>query len=165
MTRGGIMEYQLSAGCGHGGLCGSTSAGSGFKEKAFPFFQHKKGHWPAAFSSVAFNGPDRERAGQRFGAWAWHGRRREVGVSEISGVRSGAPSPCRRSSLRCRPALWRISGDRHKLLLLRGDTAVTNLPQSCFSSISQISSLQLGASLASLFDHAPWFASSPAQYT
>jgi len=57
------MKYQLSAGCGHGGLCGSTSAGSGFKEKAFPFFQHKKGHWPAAFSSVAFNGPDRERAG------------------------------------------------------------------------------------------------------
>ena len=36
------MEYQLLAGCGHGGLCGSTSAGSGFKEKTFPFFQHKK---------------------------------------------------------------------------------------------------------------------------
>jgi len=103
--------------------------------------------------------------GQRFGAWAWHGRRREVGVSEISGVRSGAPSPCRRSSLRCRPALWRISGDRHKLLLLRGDDAVANLSQSCFSLIFQISSLQLGASLASLCDHAPWFASSPAQYT
>ena len=38
MTRGGVMKYQLSAGCGHGGLCGSTSAGSGFKEKTFPFW-------------------------------------------------------------------------------------------------------------------------------
>ena len=40
------MKYQLSAGCGHGGLCSSTSAGSGFKEKniqkKLPFFQHKK---------------------------------------------------------------------------------------------------------------------------
>ena len=71
-------------------------------QKKLPFFQHKKGHWPAAFSSVAFNGPDRER-GSALRRLGWHGRRREVGVSEISGVRSGAPSPCRRSSLHAVP--------------------------------------------------------------
>ena len=67
------MKYQLSAGCGHGGLCGSTSAGSGFKEKTFPFFQHKKD--TGLRPSLLWRSTDlTERGqGQRFGAWAGTG--------------------------------------------------------------------------------------------
>ena len=86
------MEYQLSAGCGHGGLCGSTSAGSSFKEKniqkKLPFFNMKK---DGLQLSLLWQTDLTDRGqGLRFGAWAWHGWRREVGVSEISRVRSGA---------------------------------------------------------------------------
>ena len=93
-TKGGVTQYQLSAGCGHGGLFSSTSAGSSSKEKnrGRNFLSStKKGTLACGLSLLVATADLADRGqGLRFGAWAWHGRRREVGVSEISGVRSGA---------------------------------------------------------------------------
>ena len=61
-------------------------------ENELLFFKIKKDTGLRAFSSrgISTDLPTEGSVALRFGAWAWRERRREVGVSEVSGVKSGA---------------------------------------------------------------------------